>query len=406
VSLPPFRSCDIAKSWRGHAPRASLEDFFGTADSHGGAACNGFTRAPSPQEFPHLISLKKYLDMQPDKIPSPDPAVNDLFLAILESYRALLLATGNSGVRACPSSGSDLQNALARLERPLFAKLSVSLVKETETQTEEQLRLWGECTAEYFQTKAKEVRELLLVLAHTAESMGERDQRYAGHFGELTSKLHDIADLEDLTEVRSTLMKQATDLKKYVDQMASESRDSVAQLETEVSTYEARLKAVEQLASQDSLTGIANRRNIEERIEWRIEHKGEFCVVILDLDRFKQVNDSYGHPVGDNLLQQFSQELRSNVRSTDLVGRWGGDEFVMVLDCDLNVARSQCDRVEKWVLGEYTIPAADGGQETKINVQASMGIAQWQSGETLQQLIARADSTMYRAKEQARGQNA
>jgi diguanylate cyclase (GGDEF)-like protein len=361
--------------------------------------------APSLGEFA-LISLKKYLDMQPDKPLPPEPAVNDLFLIVLESYRAVLLAMGNSGVRACPASGSDLQHALASLERPLFAKLTVPLLKETETQVEERLRQWRECTAEYFQSKANEVKELLLVLARTAESMGERDHRYANHFSELTAQLHTIADLHDLTEVRSSLVKQATELKTYVDQMAQDSRNSVAQLQTEVSTYETRLKAVEQLASQDSLTGIANRRNIEERIEWRIARKQEFCVVILDLDRFKQVNDNFGHPAGDNLLQQFSQELRSNIRSTDLVGRWGGDEFIMVLDCDLNLAKSQCERVEKWVLGEYTIPAAKGSKEAKFKVHASMGLAQWQAGETLQQLITRADSTMYREKEQARSQKA
>jgi diguanylate cyclase (GGDEF)-like protein len=353
-----------------------------------------------------LISLKKYLDMQPDQPPPPQPPVNDLFLVVLESYRAVLLAMGNSGVRACPASGSDLQHALASLERPLFAKLTVPLIKETEGQVEERLRQWGECTAEYFKTKADEVKELLLVLARTAESMGDRDHRYANHFSELTARLHTIADLDDLTEVRSSLVKQATELKTYVDQMALDSRNSVAQLQTEVSTYETRLRAVEQLALQDSLTGIANRRNIEERIEWRIARKQEFCVVILDLDRFKQVNDNFGHPAGDNLLQQFSQELRSNVRSTDLVGRWGGDEFIMVLDCDLTVAKSQCERVEKWVLGEYTIPAVEGSKEAKFKVRASMGLAQWQAGETMQELITRADSTMYREKEQAHSQKA
>jgi diguanylate cyclase (GGDEF)-like protein len=352
-----------------------------------------------------LISLKKYLDMQPDKPVAPEPAVHELFLAVIESYRAVLLAMGNSGVHACPASGSDLQHALGALERPLFAKLTVPLVKETEAQAEEQLRRWGECTAEYFQCKANEVKELLLILARTAESMGERDHRYADHFSQLTAKLQTIADLDDLTEVRISLVKQAAELKTYVDQMAVESRNSVSQLQTEVTTYETRLKAAEQLASQDSLTGIANRRSIEERIEWRISHQQQFCVVMLDLDRFKQVNDNHGHLAGDNLLQQFSQELRSNVRSTDLVGRWGGDEFIMVLDCDLTVAKSQCERVEKWVLGEYTIPVKDE-KEIKFKVHASMGLAQWQPGETMQQLIARADSTMYREKEQARAQKA
>jgi len=125
---------------------------------------------------------------------------------------------------------------------------------------------------------------------------------------------------------------------------------------------------------------------------------------MLDLNGFKQVNDTYGHPAGDNLLQQFSQELRSNSRSTDIVGRWGGDEFIIILDCETSAAKSQIERIKKWVLGEYTIPLADGSSKAKIKVDASVGFAQWAPGQTLQDLIASADSAMYREKSLARSQ--
>jgi diguanylate cyclase (GGDEF)-like protein len=345
-----------------------------------------------------LISLKKYLDMDPAQPRSSEPGVRELASVILESYRSALLAMGNSGARACPAVGSDLQQSLASLENRLSADPTPSLVKETETQVEQQLVQWGESAADYFKTKAKEVKELLIVLVRTAESMGQRDQRYANHFKEFTAQLQNVANLEDLGQIRFTLVQEATKLKTYVDQMAEDSRESVAQLQAEVSTYETKLKAVELLALQDPLTRLANRRKIEERIEWRVSHKATFCVVILDLDRFKQVNDRYGHAAGDNLLLQFSQELRSNIRSSDMVGRWGGDEFIAVLDCDLKAANSQVESVRKWVLGEYTVHAP-GSEQVKVKVDASIGIAQWQAGQTMQQLVARADSAMYREKE-------
>ena len=345
-----------------------------------------------------MISLKKYLDMEPGAPRQPEPDWNELGSAVLEAYRAALLTMGKSGVRACPAVGSDLQHSLASLEAGLAENVTPSRVKETEEQVEKNLQQWGGRSAEYFKAKANEVKELLIVLARTAESMGVRDQRYADHLSQVTAELQTIADLEDLGHVRSSLVQQASELKTYVDQMAQDSRQSVAQLQAEVSTYETKLKAVEQLASQDPLTGLANRRKVEERIEWRIEHQQSFCIVMLDLDGFKQVNDKYGHAAGDSLLQQFSHELRTNVRATDIVGRWGGDEFMVILDCDLTTATAQVERVRKWVLGEYTIQTAPDSAKVKVKIDASIGIAPWRPGQTMSALAAQADSAMYREK--------
>jgi len=349
-----------------------------------------------------VISLKKYLDMEPGKPRSPEPDSNELVPLILAAYRSGLLAMGKYGARACPAVGSDLQQNLASIENRLSAEVTASIVAQTEAEVEEQLQRWAGRGADYVKTKANEVKELLLVLARTAESMGARDERYANHFNQFRAQLQTIADLEDFGQVRSSLVQQAAELKTYVDQMAHDSQESVAQLQAEVSTYESKLKVVEQLALQDALTGLSNRRTVEERIDWRIAEKQTFCVVMLDLDGFKQVNDSYGHATGDGLLQQFSRELRSNMRSTDVVGRWGGDEFIMVLDCDLNTANSQVERVRKWVLGEYTIQTEGASGKVKVRIAASIGIAQWQSGQTVQVLVARADSAMYREKALAR----
>ncbi len=341
-----------------------------------------------------MISLKKYLDADAVSPYLNQPDSDELLPVVLKSYCSALLAMGQSGVRAYPAVGSDLQQNLASLVNLLARDLTPSLVQETEEQVEEQLRRWGGHTAEYFKAKANDIKELLIVLARTAESLGERDQRYATQFTQFTSRLQAIADLEDLTQVRASLVQRATELKTYVEQMAEDSERSLAQLHAEVSTYETKLKAAEELALRDPLTGLANRRNVEERIAWRVAHQQTFCVAILDLDRFKRVNDRYGHPAGDSLLQQFSQELSTNMRCTDLVGRWSGDEFIVVLDGDLAGGVAQMDRMRKWVLGDYTIQLAAGAQ-AKVSVDASIGVAQWQPGETMQQVIERADSAMY-----------
>jgi diguanylate cyclase (GGDEF)-like protein len=351
-----------------------------------------------------MISLKKYLDMDADQTYSSDLEPGELLAVTLKSYRSALLAMGMSGARACPAVGFGLQQHLTGLETCLSSNLTPSLVQETEEQVEEQLQQWGAHTAEYLKAKVNDVKELLIVLARTAESLGERDQRYAHQLSQLNARLQAIADLEDLTQVRASLVHRANELKAYVDQMEQDSQQSVAQLHAEVSTYETKLKAADQLALQDTLTCLANRRNVEERLEWRIAHKQTFCIAILDLNRFKQVNDRYGHLAGDSVLKQFAQELRANLRSIDLVGRLGGDEFIVVLDCDLASAKSQIERMRRWVFGEYTIQLGSGAGEATVSVDASIGVAQWQPGETSQEVIERADTAMYQEKKLTRKQ--
>jgi diguanylate cyclase (GGDEF)-like protein len=349
-----------------------------------------------------VISLKKYLDMNPETLPLGDPATTELLAAVLESYRSALLAMGKSGVQACPSVGSALQQNLAGLEQRLAKNITPVMVKETETKVTEQLEQWGGSTEEYFKAKANEVKELLMVMARTVESVGDRDKTYATQLTDFTTRLRTIANLEDITQVRASLLKGASELKSCVDQMAQDNLKLVMQLQAEVSTYESKLKAAEDLALRDPLTGLSNRRNVEERIEWRIARNQAFCIAVLDVNGLKQVNDKYGHLAGDNMLKQFSSELRSGCRSTDVIGRWGGDEFIIVMDSELAGAQIQIERLRKWVFGEYTIKTGQGDTEVKVPVDASVGLEQWKPGETLQQIIERADATMYKEKQGAK----
>jgi diguanylate cyclase (GGDEF)-like protein len=347
-----------------------------------------------------VISLKKYLEMETEEPRTGKSDAGDLLQVSLESLRFVLRSMGESGACACPAAGSDLQQSLIKLADRLASDVSAALLAETGSQAGEQLHLWGDRTAEYLKARTAEIKDLLIVLARTAESVGERDHIYADHFNQLTTRLRTISNLEDLTQVRASLVQQATELKTYVDQMEQESHKLVDKLQTEVVTYETKLKKVEELALRDALTGLANRRLIEDQIESRIARGQPFCVVVLDLNRLKQVNDKHGHLAGDNLLQQFAQELRSSSRSSDLAGRWGGDEFLIVMDGDESGAAAQIERLEKWVFGEYTIRPGKGSGEVKVQVGAAVGLAQWQPGETLKAVVERADAEMYKQKQE------
>jgi diguanylate cyclase (GGDEF)-like protein/PAS domain S-box-containing protein len=162
-------------------------------------------------------------------------------------------------------------------------------------------------------------------------------------------------------------------------------------------------QALETLALHDSLTGLPNRQLMSDRagrgIERARRHGRHFAVLLLDLDRFKQINDTLGHAVGDEVLKAVAMALRACVRATDTPARLGGDEFVVLLD-DL-AHPDQALQVADKILARLGQGVTAGGRH--LAVTPSIGIALWpEHGASLEALLEAADAAMYRAKQAGR----
>jgi diguanylate cyclase (GGDEF)-like protein len=152
---------------------------------------------------------------------------------------------------------------------------------------------------------------------------------------------------------------------------------------------------VERASITDSLTGLFNRRRLDQAFEHELgralRYSVPLSVIIGDIDHFKQVNDTHGHQIGDQVLQAVAEILRHGVRSVDTVGRWGGEEFIIICpDTDLEGAHALADKLRISI--EATILPGD------IRNTTSFGVAEYRCGETVKELVSRADSALYRAK--------
>jgi diguanylate cyclase (GGDEF)-like protein len=346
-----------------------------------------------------MISLKKYLDLTQDARSVLGPVEiddADILSSALAAYAAALTAMGACSLEACPGVGKGLKQRLEDLAGKLSGEMSSAELTATGTDAREQLQEWGRHAAWHYMQKTGEVKELLIAMARTAESVGVKDQRCASQIQEVTSRLNEIATLDDVTKMRVSIRTSAAELKSSVDRMTAESQSVVEQLRKQVSHYRTRLEEAEEIASRDALTGVRSRLNVESQIEVRIVADRQFCVAILDINGFKQVNDEFGHVTGDELLKQFATELQSVCRSTDVIGRWGGDEFILLLDCGLADAIQQRERLRDWVCGHYTVQGESG--TTKLNLNISIGLAEHRQGESMKELLARADAAMYAEK--------
>lgn len=157
-------------------------------------------------------------------------------------------------------------------------------------------------------------------------------------------------------------------------------------------------------ATHDSLTGLVNRAEIMRLLQLELERgrreKKPVTVVLADIDHFKQVNDTLGHLYGDEALKEIARRLRSKMRVYDSVGRYGGEEFLLVMSgCDLENARQRAEELRQFVAGK---PLATPLAQRIVTV--SMGVATWNGTEpaNMESLLGQADRGLYAAKERGR----
>jgi diguanylate cyclase (GGDEF)-like protein len=176
-------------------------------------------------------------------------------------------------------------------------------------------------------------------------------------------------------------------------------RDKLRQQKADLTEALAR---IQDLATRDELTGLANRRHLQQLVELErtrgVRSGHVFCLAMIDLDHFKRINDAHGHPAGDRVLRNFAREALATIRGSDVLGRWGGEEFLMMLpDTRAALAKLGVERLRQRAEGMRI-----DSEGTLINFTLSAGVVEHLAGEAVADTIARADRALYLAKQQGR----
>jgi diguanylate cyclase (GGDEF)-like protein len=346
-------------------------------------------------ECDRVISLKHYLDRTSEE--SRDRRVEDSpCKAILEAYVAVLFQMCESGGCACPAREQELKRSMIRVAETLRQAPTLDAVIASEMAVRDVLQGWGRGVAAYYDEKAAEVKDLLLVMSRTAESLGNKDDRIARAIGTVTEQLGSIATLDDVSRIRASVEASACELRTSLERMSAEGKALLDHLRAEVSTYQTKLENAERVSSRDALTGIGSRHWVESRILERIDSGTRFSIVLIDIDSFHEVVESYGNLVGDLLLKEFAKELRSACRFTDVVGRWGNDEFMLLLDEVCQEIRPKIDRLRATICRRYHVPGRTG--YVNVPIAASIGVAEYRDGDNVQSVLERADGDLCRER--------
>ena len=199
--------------------------------------------------------------------------------------------------------------------------------------------------------------------------------------------------LSYLREEKEIMEKEREELKKLLQLKERE----IKHLKKHIQELEKALEYYKASSIIDELTNVYNRRYIIEALKkekaFADRTGGRFSLALIDIDNFKAVNDKYGHEIGDRVLEMVAYELQSSVREADIVGRWGGDEFIIILrNTEIEKAKNVAIRILENI------------RNIKINslkLTVSLGLAQYE-GESLKDLISKADQALYKAKEKGK----
>ena len=208
---------------------------------------------------------------------------------------------------------------------------------------------------------------------------------------------HSVA-IRKLLENISNQIKDVVDYGHKFEVRISEYSDEIVDLNRQ-------LEHTKQIAMIDPTTGIGNRRRFEESLKSIIDNiedfKGKVSVLLADVDNFKTINDTLGHNVGDQVLRQVAENFVTNLKGSDVVARWGGDEFSAILpETELNHAVKVAENVRKSI-ARRSIRNKETGDEMG-RVSLSIGVSTYHPGDNPHKLIFRADQALYEAKRSGR----
>jgi diguanylate cyclase len=173
----------------------------------------------------------------------------------------------------------------------------------------------------------------------------------------------------------------------------------------EVDTLRKELEQIREESMTDGLTGIGNRKAFDASLAAAIEaacaRNAPFSILLIDIDRFKNFNDTYGHLIGDRVLRFVAGALRNTVKGYDKPSRFGGEEFTVILpNTFLSGAASVAEQIRKTIAAGELMDKSSG--ESYGRIQVSIGVAQYRKGESQEALIKRTDQALYRAKRRGR----
>lgn len=256
----------------------------------------------------------------------------------------------------------------------------------------------------HIEERDTELRDVVRVLTNAVIEMNSRSDAYHSTMRGQIESMTALSRIEDIRKLRSGLVAEITQLRELQEKKQAAESSIIRSLTNQVASLRTELELAQDESRRDALTGIYNRRGFDAFLDSQIDasgsRKSKFALLMLDLDKFKSINDSFGHPLGDRVLLALVEICRSVIRSEDFFARFGGDEFVIVFPgASTRIATRKGNDICKILKSRvFTVEETPDRPESSLSLSVSIGVTAWTAGDTCSKILARVDAALYEAK--------
>ncbi len=318
------------------------------------------------------------------------------------AIRTLLIFLKDFAMDISDIDAGAYRDAIDRFSEGFFEQKSAKRIHGCLDREKKTIASYIDHQKEVLEERDHELRKIIDLLSRAMVSLNSENDAYHQQILQQGEKIEQITRLDDIRKIKSALEKEVESLRQTVQTKQADEQTRIESLSSQVATLQEELQSVKEESMRDGLTGVYNRRafdrHVKDLVDQNLVRRNGFAVLLLDIDDFKRINDTYGHPVGDRVILALANACRQVIRSDDFLARYGGEEFVLVLPgaSRRNAVKKACHLCQSIAKTHYTLD--DDQDDLTLSVTVSIGVSAFARGDNVESLLERADKALYKAK--------